>query len=1447
MRGSSRRVAGRLKATALVLTALTFVFAFCAVQPTEAYAYDKNPSGAVAKVAGNKYDDHFYYAHSINDMFDIIDDMVSTTNNPLHEDSVTIDLMSDLNTKDYGLLKFDDRATWTINLNGYMINRDEAEANGKWYGKGNGEVIKVCKNAYLCIKGGDSDEAKARIHGGYLYDNDRFWKASETNSANPIYGGLITGGICDDEDGAGGIVVMEGATLDLEDVTVAGNISDTYWGGNGFGGAIFLAGDKAKLRGISSKIMYNHAVYLGGGIGVKSGACDCEVELELCKVSNNFAEYGGGIGDCGINTKLSIKSSTLENNYASTAGGAIVLYPYSASFSYKPSLSLRRTFVTGNTAGAQGGGIACQMDNAKIKLTGCGISGNKASKGGGVYLTGVTNLSLSGGSYISKNEATSLGGGIAVYPKGMTGSDKQSTISLEDSCSINENKANYGGGIYYGAKAEISFDNSAVVENNTALKDGGGIYADAEGSLKNVSVRGNSAGGQGGGVYVMPKENALSNPRKLYLSQRVIVENNYQGSGDSKKVSNVYLANYSYSGASNSSYAYVVGENGGLTQESRIGFSSEDKGSRELTHKDDGGALLQGIFGMENLTNILYADDGSSFSTSVDGKRLYLKDKASEKITAKVTAGSKTATKTFFRGEGLVLKSSDWNYPEYWTVKGFNGLNDEYKLTPSGDGDQKCVKLGAPLGNSYTVEAHYKNLVTSVDLSIDEETAWSKLKEEATGNEASADGASVTSLRFADENKRFHEVEATVKSRKVNAYISGYTVGVNYTVTVSGEELRNAGITLAPLNDSNLPNGSVVSVCATLKGASASSSITADTEKRIGAGTYTINSDGGVTITTATIRLDNSVEVTYADYKDKGSDYTRDILYGNKVESSFVPKYAPVGKVFDHWSLDPEGKTSADSAIADKDLTLYPVYKDIPDAATSFSVFYMDGDDAVAGESFDLADSLKIEDPGDPTTNKEGVVYSKEGYTFKGWYTDPELKTPATFPMATGYDASSSTPVIEAKLYMKWERKTIVVAFIARGSNPVSYGADYGKTLSKYPADPTLTGYTFEGWYKDDGVEPLVKGETTFTENAVYVARFKRNDYEVKLDLAGGTVQQAALDCDTVTDGSYSRVVSYGDSLGELPSATKSGYVLAGWKYNDKDVSSSTLMTEDTFTFVDSDAQAAVASLADEGATDADDAPDGQVAGTLTAVWEPDTSSDDSTISVEFMDGEESIGGVFMSKGDKLSQDEVTARFSDDSYKVVGCYADEDCTRAFDFDQALSESCVVYVKREGQPRTITFETGEGASAVASQTVKSGEKLTEPAAPTRSGYTFAGWFTDEELTRAFDFETMVADRDATLYAKWEKAGDVKPDDSGKADDADGKTDGSGTTDGTGDKADGSGTTGGSTTTTTTTTSTNAAKKQRTPNTGDQSFSLTAIGSIVVVAVVAVAAAVFIKRK
>ena len=61
---------------------------------------------------------------------------------------------------------------------------------------------------------------------------------------------------------------------------------------------------------------------------------------------------------------------------------------------------------------------------------------------------------------------------------------------------------------------------------------------------------------------------------------------------------------------------------------------------------------------------------------------------------------------------------------------------------------------------------------------------------------------------------------------------------------------------------------------------------------------------------------------------------------------------------------------------------------------------------------------------------------------------------------------------------------------------------------------------------------------------------------------------------------------------------------------------------------------------------------------------------------------------------------------------------------------------------------------DGAGAYSAETVTAGDAVSKPATPTRSGYTFKGWFTAAEGGAPYDF-TQAVNADLTLYAQWKK--------------------------------------------------------------------------------------------
>lgn len=65
--------------------------------------------------------------------------------------------------------------------------------------------------------------------------------------------------------------------------------------------------------------------------------------------------------------------------------------------------------------------------------------------------------------------------------------------------------------------------------------------------------------------------------------------------------------------------------------------------------------------------------------------------------------------------------------------------------------------------------------------------------------------------------------------------------------------------------------------------------------------------------------------------------------------------------------------------------------------------------------------------------------------------------------------------------------------------------------------------------------------------------------------------------------------------------------------------------------------------------------------------------------------------------------------------------------------------------------TVSFDSN-GGTDVASQALRYGDTVTEPEPPTREGYQFSGWYTDEGLTQLWDFDTPI-ENSMELYALW----------------------------------------------------------------------------------------------
>lgn len=66
--------------------------------------------------------------------------------------------------------------------------------------------------------------------------------------------------------------------------------------------------------------------------------------------------------------------------------------------------------------------------------------------------------------------------------------------------------------------------------------------------------------------------------------------------------------------------------------------------------------------------------------------------------------------------------------------------------------------------------------------------------------------------------------------------------------------------------------------------------------------------------------------------------------------------------------------------------------------------------------------------------------------------------------------------------------------------------------------------------------------------------------------------------------------------------------------------------------------------------------------------------------------------------------------------------------------------------------TVKFELNGGSPQIADKTFRIGDRIEEVQNPTKEGYTFDGWWVDEDFTTRFEFNQKVG-KDMTIYAKW----------------------------------------------------------------------------------------------
>jgi hypothetical protein len=276
-----------------------------------------------------------------------------------------------------------------------------------------------------------------------------------------------------------------------------------------------------------SSVTISHLVFKDSIVAVNSLIYNQgRLNLIDCIVSNNIARSkshddpttgnGGGIYNTGI---LTLTKTIVSNNQADKDGGGI----YNTGV-----LTLNHTTVSGNKATGTDYGPGGGIYNAGIlTLNYTAILGNMANDGGGIASECIDNTSFgilckdSGSiatltlmnSVVSHNstipipgEANSEGGGGGIFDTGK--------FTMTNSI-VSSNRASDGGGVEIDSQFAFLFTNSTISGNSIdsqSVRGGAGIYDYGEGAdqqqgikssltLINCTVTGNTASGDGGGIY----------------------------------------------------------------------------------------------------------------------------------------------------------------------------------------------------------------------------------------------------------------------------------------------------------------------------------------------------------------------------------------------------------------------------------------------------------------------------------------------------------------------------------------------------------------------------------------------------------------------------------------------------------------------------------------------------------------------------------------------------------------------------------------------------------------------------------------------------------------------------------------------------------------------------------------------------------------------------------
>ncbi|HEX7317620.1 MAG TPA: Calx-beta domain-containing protein [Pyrinomonadaceae bacterium] len=189
------------------------------------------------------------------------------------------------------------------------------------------------------------------------------------SSTVSISGMTITGGRAADDHG-GGVYNSQGATLNLSNVVVSENVTDSIFiNGSGRGGGIYHDGT---LLTLTNSVVSGNSAASGAAGGSLSGRDGGGIYARGTLVVTNSTISGNKAGD------------RFQGNGLPGNGGGLYLFSGATATLTNSTVSGNRS---GSGAGASGGGIA--NSGGTLTLNNCTVADNTAGSGGGIWGTAI--------------------------------------------------------------------------------------------------------------------------------------------------------------------------------------------------------------------------------------------------------------------------------------------------------------------------------------------------------------------------------------------------------------------------------------------------------------------------------------------------------------------------------------------------------------------------------------------------------------------------------------------------------------------------------------------------------------------------------------------------------------------------------------------------------------------------------------------------------------------------------------------------------------------------------------------------------------------------------------------------------------------------------------------------------------------------------------------------